>query len=58
MMSQDELDQLIEELAVKISKKYKYFGETIYEGIINNKVEIRVWLKKNKTKVSRILKTL
>ena len=57
-MSQDELDVLIEELATIISEKYKWFGETIYEGIINNKGEIKTWLKKNKKRLTPILKKL
>ena len=54
----DELDATIEELATKISLKYGWLSDTIYSGIINNKGEIRDWLKNNKTKIRRILKKL
>ena len=54
----DELDTLIEELAKTISQKYSWFGPTIHEGIINNKEEIRTWLKTNKKRLTPILKKL
>ena len=57
-MSQDELDTLIMELAEKISNRYGHFGKAVYNGIINGKGEIRTWLKTNKIKVNKILKTL
>lgn len=58
MSKPDELDALIEELAKKISKKYGWFSETIYDGITGNKKEIRKWLKTNKKKLMSILKKL
>ena len=53
-----ELDELIEELAVKISERYGAFGKAIYKAIITNKEEIKTWLKKNQVKLIKLLEKL
>jgi len=49
---------LIKEMAHKVSKQYGVFRYAIEEGIIDNKEEIRTWLKANKKKLIKLLKKL
>lgn len=54
----DELSQVVHDLAAYVSKRYSFLGPVISGIIIQHEEDVRIWLKKNKEKIQRILNEL
>ena len=54
----DDLDLLIDDLAKEVGRNYPFFENMIVATIKNNKSLIRLWLKRNKSRLLKILKTV